>query len=379
MPDSSNFDNLVGQDARLRKGSRMVPDGPLSAATRADIRALLVRHMEDGGLSQTDVAEAIGQSATYVNNLLTKAASLPEATAERMWRDVNNWLEREARARESQRPDDFVRTRVAERLIALAERLAERPDMAVAFGPAGIGKSTVIKAVVAEIPTAVAITAGHDTRTVRKFIDVVYFALTRRRQPGRKYVSLADLVDKLRMPPRVQTRSLLIIDQAHELPDKVWSVLMELHDRAECSILLVGTIDLKQRVATDDDPEFGQLSSRIGMRIQLAPELSGSLTSGRSSSKCFAVADIRKLFNRSKLKLHPDAAHMLCRIANTQRGTLRRVCRLFDWAETAARRKGAKAITVDHIRAAGSLVEEEFELPFDEQQQPGEAVREVVG
>lgn len=342
----------------------MVPvSGELALDVRRDIIRAVELHMKATGLSQSDVAEAVGQSPTYVNNVLTESPSIPPATRDRILRDLNNWLEREARAREAQRPDDFVRTRVAERLIALAERLTERADMAIAFGPAGIGKTTTAQAIAAEIRTAVLVTAGYDTRTPKMLVNQLYLAVSRRGRP-RGRITLESVIERLRMPSRVHTRNLVVIDQAHQLPDSAWSVLMELHDKAQCSILLVGTIDLRARSRTDDDEEFGQLSSRVGMRVNLAPELSGSLAPGaKSRTNCFTVTDIRRLFAHSKLKLHSDAARMLARIANTRRGTLRRVCRLFDWAEVAARQAGVDTITVEHIRAAGELVEEDFELP----------------
>ncbi len=285
MPDGT-FDKLIGQDVRVLKASRMVPsDGPLAATTIADIRRALDAHMAAGNLSQADVADAIGQSTTYVNNLLKSAATLPATARDRMWRDLNNWLEREARAAESERPADFVRTRPAERLIAIAERLTERADMAVAFGPAGIGKSTAIEAIVAEIRTAVAVTAGYDTRTAAKFTGRVIKAVSGRSRKSRQSPSLDVVIECLRMPPKVRVRNLLIIDQAHLLPDSVWPILAELHDCAQCSVLLVGTIDLKRRAATDDDPDFGQISSRFGMRINLAPELVGRADGGRRGGR----------------------------------------------------------------------------------------------
>ena len=310
MPDNQ-FDKLLGQDARVRRVSRMVPmSGPLPVALRHEIRRAVEAYMLRTGFTQKDLAEAIGTSSTYVNNLFTNAAGLPDSTQDRLWRDLNNMLEREARAEESQRPDDFVPTiKTAQRLCDVATNLTRRPDMAICYGPAGIGKSTTIKAITAEIPTAVAITAGVDTRTVKKLLRVIYAALTSRRKREKADIDMEEVVEKLRMPPRVKSRNVLIIDQAHELLHSkgVWRALMELHDRAQCSILLVGTRDIRNYVATDDDPEFGQLSSRVGMRVELAPELATSLRGSgkRSDKKCFTVADIRKLFAAGKLKLHP--------------------------------------------------------------------------
>lgn len=184
----------------------MVPvSGELALDVRRDIIRAVELHMKATGLSQSDVAEAVGQSPTYVNNVLTESPSIPPATRDRILRDLNNWLEREARAREAQRPDDFVRTRVAERLIALAERLTERADMAIAFGPAGIGKTTTAQAIAAEIRTAVLVTAGYDTRTPKMLVNQLYLAVSRRGRP-RGRITLESVIERLRMPSRVHTR-----------------------------------------------------------------------------------------------------------------------------------------------------------------------------
>lgn len=364
MPD--DFDKLVGRD-RTRRSSFMVPvTGPLPVQVRHEIRAALEAHMKKRGLSQADLADAIGQSKTYISNLLNNAAALPEATRDQMLRDINNWLEREHRSEESQRPDDFVvvMTAIMERLYAVAENAAQRADMYVVTGPSGVGKTHGTEAIQAEIPTVIAMTAGHDTRTPNKLIRAIYAAATRRRRCDSTQLDLADVAEKLRMPGRVKTRSVLWIDDAQRLTGRCLTTLMELHNLAGCSIVLVGTRDLRSMVSTDDSPELGQLSSRIGLRVDLAPEIRGALCGGgQRAAKCFTVADIRKLFARSKLKLHSDAARMLCEMANTRRGTLRRVMRVFDWAEVAAREAGADTITVEHLRAAASLVEEEQELP----------------
>ena len=365
MPPADPFNTLVGQDARTRKVSRMMPaTGCLPPVVQAEIRAALEAHMKTAGLSQADVAEAIGMSATYVNNLLTEAASLPPATRDRMWRDINNWLEREERARAAQRPEEFVRITVAPLLFALCEQLSERADMALAFGPAGVGKTISIEAIVGEIPTAVAIRAGHETRTNIKLVNVLYAALSSARRRPKFRPTLDDVISKLVLPAKVATRALVIIDQAHELHPSAYKLLMEIHDRANCSILLVGTVDLKGVASTDDSPEFGQLSSRIGMRIDLAPGIGAVLPRGKRATKAFVtVADIRKLFAYSKLKLHPDAARMLALVASNYRGTVRRAKRLFYWAERAATRAHSDTISVQHLETAAGLVERELGLP----------------
>lgn len=354
----SVFDRLVGQDARVRRLLPMATDGPLTAGDIARIRAELEARMAERQLSQSDLAEAIGSTATYVNNLLRSASSLPERTRDDLWRAVRNWLERELRAEERERPKGFVRTTVAERLIAIIEDLAVRSDMAVAYGPAGIGKTETVQALLADHPDAVLVRAGRINRTPARVLQCIGRALTRRRSETR--ITYEMVVDRLRKPDKVKVRSLVIVDEAHELPPKSLRLLRDLYDEARCSVLLIGTVDVKRMVASDADAEYGQLSSRVGMRVNLAPELTGHR---RGGCPLIRISDIRQIYDRAKIRLHPAAARLLTDLANTPGlGALRRVERLYDLALRAATRGGAAAITVDHVAAAQRLVEEEWDL-----------------
>lgn len=358
----------------------MVPlSGPLTDEVQIAILDAVQTHMRRSKLSQADVAEAIGQTATYTSNVLSRAPSIPPNTRDRILRDLNNWLERESRAAEAQRPSGWVETLVATRLYTLAERLTERADMALAWGPAGIGKSITIEAITSLIPNAYAIRAGHDTRTTNKLLATVYSAIATRKSHHGFTLTLAQIADRLRMPDRVSTRNLLMIDQAHELPREVYAALMELHDTAKCSILLVGTVSLATLTSSDADIEFGQLSSRIGIRLDLAPELRdtlgkpGGTRQARGARSAFTAAVVRKILAGSKLKLHPDAARLLATIACCEIGTARRMMRLFDWAERAAQHDGTDTVTVAHIRAAQACVEPERPLPELQPEEPSVA------
>jgi DNA transposition AAA+ family ATPase len=360
MPQDKDYMNLLEQDAQLRrKVSRMVPpDGPLEPRHVCAIKEALQNYASEYGLSLDDVVRGIGQkkiSVTYLSNFLNDTGNLPPEKRDEIARAADAWIDRDARARACQRNADFVATQPAERLINIADRLMERCDMALAYGPAGIGKTTTLDAITAERPAAYKITCGHDTRIPSGLLRAIYKAVAPRRTlPA--VVRVEHIVERTRKPDRIATFSVWMFDQAHLLTDREFPLLAELNDAAQVSILLVGTVDLRKRIASDDDPEFGQVSSRFGMRINLAPELTGSLPGGKTQP-LFTVAEIRKLFGRGKIKLHSSAARMLARIANEQRGTLRRVMRLYDWAEVAAQNAGADEITVEHIEAAAQVVE----------------------
>lgn len=351
-------ERLLGQDARIRRLSRMVPArGPLPPRLREEIITALDAYMRDAELAQADVARAIGTSSTYINNVLNRSGTLPDETRDQLLRDANNWLDREARARESRRPAEFVETRVAQRIIALAERLKERADLALAYGPAGIGKTMTAQAIAAELG-AVYVMIDEDCASPVGLRIKLYNALCRRQRVFR--VGVADVVEKLALPDKVATRNLIIIDEAHDLRDASFTMLRKIAEQARCSILFLGTVNLEQRLSSDDDPEFGQLSSRIGIRVNLARELTGKSRGGQPVERLFTVEDIRALFGKGKLKLHPSTARMLATVANTTRGTLRRVERLYFWALKAAVLRKADRIMPEHVEAAAAIVGEEL-------------------
>ena len=230
-------ERLLGQDARIRRLSRMVPArGPLPQRLREEIIASVGAYMHDAELSQADVARAIGTSTTYVSNVLNRTGNLPEETRDQVLRDANNWLDREARARESRRPAEFVETRVAQRIIGLAERLKERADLALAYGPAGIGKTLTAQAIAAELG-AVYVMVDEDCQSPVGLRTKLYNALCRRQRVFR--VSVADVVEKLVLPEKVATRNLVIIDEAHDLRNSSFTMLRKIAEQARCSMLFL--------------------------------------------------------------------------------------------------------------------------------------------
>lgn len=337
----------------------MVPrTGSLPEKLRQEILGTLSAYMKETGLAQAHVAKAVGTSATYVNNLMTGSGNLPDETRDQLLRDINNWLDREVRARENRRPDGYVETTVARSLIDLAQRLTERADIALAYGPAGIGKTITAQAIAAELG-AVYVLVDNDCASPTGLRDKLFNAISRRKTGQR--VRLADCIDKLRRPAKVAARSLVILDEAQDLAPKSFVMVRKLHEQAACSILLLGTVDLRERVSSDEDMQFGQLSSRVGVRLDLAPELTSSgHGGGKSPERLFTVEDIRALFNRGKLKLHPRTVRMLATIANSTIGTLRRVDRLVYQALNVASVRKAERVMPEDVEMAAQLVGEEL-------------------
>ena len=360
----SEFLELIEQDARITKATTPLPAGPLGPKLCKRYREELERYLSEHSIDAAALAKALGEPGVVVKKFLAGDASITVDTRDRLLRKGMAWVELECRSRAMRRelPDSFVETAVAKRLMGASRRLVERLDIGVAYGPAGIGKSLAIKAVAAELPNVIALTITDDTRLRIGFLTAAFNAIqnTQRKQSPR--ARLHDVVGALRQAASVAARPLLIIDQAHRLHSETLQIVADIFDEAEASILLVGTVDIYRRVSDDEDVHYGQLSSRIGLRVNLAPEVVGR--SGPTRRKLITVDEIRRIFQTGKVRLHSSAAELLSDIASNAIGHLRRAARLVAWAVAVAKKRGgvsdkdgAIAITAEDVVQGARIVE----------------------
>jgi DNA transposition AAA+ family ATPase len=338
----------------------MIPaDRPLAPIERGRIEDDLKRFLAERGYTQADLARGVRENQADISQLLSGADKLKLEKRDELLRKATAWMELEYRAVANRRPSNFAQTRVAKRMYAIARKLTERADIGICWGPAGIGKSTVIAAIQAELPNVIVVAVRDSTRCRGTFLRALWGAMNLRQRRGGR-ASLYELVaEQLRQSARVATRPLLVIDQAHLLAQATQQIIMDLHDECAASVLLVGTVDVHRRVTDDEDVRYGQFSSRVGLRCDLCPELFGGVEPcGRR--KLFTVDDIRRIFQSGKVRLAPDALNLLCETANASNGHLRRVDRLVHWAEAVARKgvtsEHAVTITAKHLRAAERVV-----------------------
>lgn len=355
--DASNWIDNLSQDARARWVSRMTTDKPLSIRDAADLRTALQAHLDRFDVTAAQVAKAIDVSEATISNLLHHADRIADATREKLWRQIGNWMELDYARRIADRPRDFVHTEVAETIFAVARRAHERGWMALATGPAGIGKTACAKVLTAEL-AAVYVYVDVDTRGARGLIstiDSIVNHLQRYRRRGRAPVASATLrsvVEKLKGSGR-----LIIIDQAHDLRDSALAALMNLHDLAEVPILLLGTVDFAVRTRDDNDPEYGQLSSRIRLRVDLLREVIAGDSGGGGARKIplqwVNAEQMRKLLH-PRFKVHTDAIRLLVAIANREPGHIRRAQTIFDIAEDMAKhdRRAGGEVQLAHVQQA---------------------------
>lgn len=348
---SKSFWDQAAQEARIRKVSRMIPDNAtLTQHNINEILAAALEYMAQFDISRVQLARAIGTNEAYLSDLFNRKRDLPVATRDKLLRAINNWMEEDLRARTARKPENFVELRSSRRIIEAARHIKAARTIGVVDGPAGVGKSLTANYLASELPGTMVVTVDYDCRTARGLLKKIYLASKLRRN-ARANPHLADVVDRLAGSGR-----LLVIDQAHDLLNAAaFKLIQDLHDACELPILLLGTVDIHRQLTDDEDPQFGQLASRIGLRIHLFDELFRSGKGGRRL-QWVSVDELRQIFDHGKLKLHTDTLRLLCQIANWDVGHLRRVKWLVRYAEGIARAAKARAILPAHLEKAIEMV-----------------------
>ena len=111
-----------------------------------------------------------------------------------------------------------------------------------------------------------------------------------------------------------ETGRCLLIDEAHRLHPDAIELLRDIHDETGCPVVLAGTVKLNDVVA-DQGLFFGQLSSRVALRYNLADDLQATGGDG-GPRPLHTLEEIRQLYESDKLRLTDEGRLLLQRIAN---------------------------------------------------------------
>lgn len=345
-------------------------------AVLEEASAYLAQH----GIAQSKVAAAIGASPAYLSILFGKSARLYHSnpplapkTRDKLLRALAGFIEEHGR--QDRAPKNFINTQVFELVLGAARTVKSERMIGIVTGPAGMGKTECARFIAAdtELPGTMLVEVNYGSQYASGLMRAAFNA-AREHGRTRTVVRFDHVVERLKGSGR-----LLIVDQAHNLHNSALRVIQDLHDAVQIPILLLGTIDIRNRLADANDPLFTQLSSRVGLRIDLPTELLKTGPSGRAR-QWISTEQLRKLLRGGKLKLRSDTLAQLVRIANFDPGYLRRAQYLFRLAGRYARneqregRNRAGLITPEHLEEAVRLVEGEARaLPRIEPAEPEEA------
>jgi len=297
-------------------------DQSLTAEQIEQVRRDFIDYTNKHGLFDGDVAKQIGYSGSVVNqwrnNRYTKGDS--EAVARR----INDWMERDARARKAKMPVDYVPTELAENMRAIAQTAQATTSMAVIVVPSGCGKTMVLQILADKLGGRYVYC--HEQHTPKEFLRDVAKAI----DLPPTHLTAAGLIDGIADKLKGTNRPLLL-DEAQRLPAKVFGVIRTIHDRAGVAVVMCGTYEIIDKVS-DESNGRGQLASRC-LRYNAMDHVYDAESPGgggtRMGKPLFSKKEIKALFERSQIRIDPEAFQFAWSLACIPgRGSLRTVLRV---------------------------------------------------
>ena len=222
----------------------------------------LKNYMTENGMTQQQVANAIGKSVTTVNQYL-------KGTYKGKVEEVDSAVERLiGRARdkvvERKMNNEFVMTYVAERCLDAISIAHVEGEITVITGAAGLGKTQALKAYVRKNPETILI-------EVEPSCSPKVLLKTLCNEVGANDMGLNHDLFK-RITERLGAGRLIIVDEAELLSTKSLEYLRRIHDLTGCGVVLAGMprllMNLKGKYG-----ELAQLYSRVGIAVDLKNSL----------------------------------------------------------------------------------------------------------
>jgi DNA transposition AAA+ family ATPase len=275
--------------------------------------------MASNGISQETVARENDHSSATISQFLRgKYNANPTNIAKRLV----TWMEQHARRSNIPKPSPYVTTWIAEQIAAAVRHAMDLICMAAIICPAGAGKTTVLKVIVAEHGGIyISCTRGMTPRAIYREIAE---ALGYRKSSG----TLGDLLSFILAALR-DTKRLIVLDEAH-LMQKHIGCVRAIFDGANVPIIMAGASEILDWI-NDRNDGAGQFSSRT-MRRNLLDVIQ---TSGRPDGKgarckmLFTQDEVRRFLSNMKIRLTSGGLEMAWRLACLPaHGTLRLVMHL---------------------------------------------------
>lgn len=310
------------------------------------------------GLSTTKIGRAIGYGASTISQVLHWKYN---GDWQEVIVDLDRWLEEQIKRDNAPRATDFVWTRVAQEIKTVADAAVTLRTIGLVYGPttSGIGKTMALEAIAAEKAGSIMITIEKVAANPSGLLRAIAAELRLSQGNPSNAWTFARIKDVLKDTPR-----LLIIDQIHNLcggkDDKAFFILADLHDATGAPQLWCGTSDI---VAYLDSGQAkgketqAQIRRRIGISRDLMDRTREGGGAGGHGEPLYSIDEIRRVFGRNKMRLAPDAASYLCRLANLpDSGALGACKNLVVMATTVHAKSGATILTADMLRAVHPLL-----------------------
>ena len=310
-PPQDAMDKLVA-GSRVTKDTVMDDGRELNDADRERIRDRWHTYKAQGIVtSLKQAAKAIGVNKSTLAQVITGSyptAGRGAATQDAVLLKLDKWLSNVEAIAEAPQRGGCVDTAVVLEIRTVAQTALFLQTIGMVYGPAGIGKTLALKALAEVIPGSIYLTLTDSTHSVPQLFHELADALklpTRGRRASLRRL----IVDRLK-----DTRRLLMIDEAHLAagPD-VLNAIRQIGDDTGCPVLLCGLPRLTRRIVEGraDDGVGATLFSRVGISRDLMER-----TRTGKGKPLFSVADVRAVFQDSKMRIAPDGQAWLHDVSN---------------------------------------------------------------
>ena len=223
----------------------------------------LILLMNEKGLSQSDVAKAIGMSPATVSNYLN-------GTYKGDVNKVNDKIAAYLRLEENRRQEaegktEYVRTQSGRRIADILRLAHATGNPVVIIGQAGLGKTSALYDYHAQNPDTLLVES--DPTYNAKVLLAKLAKSCGVPTDGSLNLLMERLTERLKDSGR-----LIMIDEAENLPLKALECVRRLHDKTDVGLALVGM----PRLLTNLRGRYGelkQLSSRVNFKLDLGDAL----------------------------------------------------------------------------------------------------------
>lgn len=217
----------------------------------------------------------------------------------------------------------IAETRFTQEVRGVVQYCIRRNKLGAFVAPAGSGKSTVLRAIQAEMPWSILIEGRNCRARVGSFLQAWARACGLQPQ-GRNHELEERIIQAL-----AGTGWPVLIDEAHKLTVTALDTIREVWDGAKCPIVLAGTPSLHTALTRGRADMYSlELMSQLYSRIAIFRDLTTieSPNTGKPAP-LFTLDDIGAVFNRGAARLRPDGAEFLAGLANSPGAGGLRTCR----------------------------------------------------
>jgi len=345
-PAAETYLDLIAQEARVTRARLLPTERKLTDDEILAVREEATRFLSYRGHSGAWLSRQLGDGfgPTSVTQWL-KGTYTGDVDA--FARAINAKIATLISAERVKMPEEFVRTAVAERILAAIKQAHDHRGIAEITGDSGYGKTITLKAAQAIYPGSAYIRINTVNRNAHNLLGDIFEEVTGRGAPTRFGLQYSGVIGTLKGTSRV-----LLIDEAHMLSASGRGLLRDILDEAEVGVVLAGNDDISAMLDRERSQRRGQFASRVVARCRFdrADSMLDGGGSTASGGMLFTADDIVKMFSRSQLRLTGDGAQMLAAIASLPESGALRLCRQIAVNILSLPDLAAKPITAKTVR-----------------------------